>query len=425
MKTKFVVLVPDGMADYPLKDLNYRTPLEVARTPNMDKLAQEGQIGTAKNVPPRMNPGSDVAILSLLGYNPVKYYTGRGPLEAASHGIKLTDKEVAFRCNLVTVDHGFLTDYSAGHIKNQEAKILIEMIDKKLGNRNIRFYPGVSYRNLMIAKIKIFEVESHKQDKFKGKFFKKLKREKDGVEKIKCLPPHDILNQVYEDYLPKGEKAAVIRELTKRSKELLQNHEINRVRIDLGENPANMIWLWGQGVCPSLPSFWEKYTLKGGVISAVDLIKGLGRYLGLKVIKVPGATGYYDTDYEGKAKAALECLDKTNFVFVHVEAPDEAGHNGDIVAKIKTIEDFDRKLLGRILTGLKKFRQFRVMVSPDHPTPISLRTHTREAVPFVIWGQDVKQNNFKTFSEKSARQSSIHFNKGHKLMPYFLNMKRG
>ena len=425
MKTKFIVLVPDGMADYPLKELNYKTPLEIAKTPNLDRLAREGQIGLSKNVPGKMTPGSDVAILSLLGYNPFKYYTGRGPLEAASHGIKLSDEEAAFRCNLVTVDHEFLTDYSAGHIQNQEGSILMEMINKKLGNKDIRFYPGVSYRNLMVAKIKVFKPDPSGHDKLKEKFFKKLKKEKSAAESIKCYPPHDILNQPYKEFLPQGEKGALIRELTERSKDLLEKHDVNRVRIDLGENPANMIWLWGQGGRPKLPSFWEKHTLRGGVISAVDLIKGLGRYLGLKVIEVPGATGYYDTNYEGKAEAALACLAKTDFVFVHVEAPDEAGHNGDIVAKIKTIEDFDRRLLGRILAGLEKFRRYRVMVLPDHPTPIALRTHTRDAVPFVIWGSEVKKNNFAAFSEKMAQKSSIHFHKGYNLMPHFINLKGG
>ncbi len=425
MKTKFVVLIPDGMADYPLKALNSKTPLEVAKTPNLDKLAREGQIGTSKNVPARMTPGSDVATLSLLGYNPVKYYSGRGPLEAASHGIKLSDEELAFRCNLVTVDHEFLTDYSGGHIQDQEAQILIKMINKNLGSKDIRFYPGVSYRNLMIIKRRVFEEDSPNQERLlKDKIFKKIKKEKNAIEKIKCYPPHDILNQPYKEFLPQGENAAIIRKITERSRELLENHDINRVRIDLGENPANMIWLWGQGQAPKLPSFWEKYSLRGGVISAVDLIKGLAKFLGLKVINVPGATGYYNTNYEGKAEAALNGLVKTDFVLVHVEAPDEAGHNGDIVAKIKTIEDFDRRLLGKILAGLGKFRHSRIMVLPDHPTPIALRTHTRDAVPFVIWGDGVKKNNFQAFSERQAHLSRIRFNKGYNLMSYFVTLKR-
>ena len=395
---KYIVLVPDGMADYPIKELGERTPLEVARTPNMDFIARHGRLGRIKTIPEKMSPASDVANISILGYDPKKYYTGRGPLEAANLGIELQEEDVAFRCNLVTVSQDTLIDYSAGHISSKEASILIKHIDKSLGNNRIKFYAGISYRHLIVVR----------QDT------------EEPLDKLVCKPPHDIIGQKINKNLPEGRNAQVIIKLMQDSRKFLENHEVNLVRIDLKENPANMIWLWGQGKKPSLPRFSEKYGLSGSVISAVDLIKGLGRILGLDVINVKGATGYYDTDYKAKARAALKSLEENDFVFVHVEAADEAGHNGDLREKITAIERFDCLVVGTILNAFKRKRNFRILVLPDHATPISLRTHTADAVCFAIFGKDIVGRGFLNYSEKESRKSDLYFKNGHELMEYFI-----
>ena len=396
--TKYIVLVGDGMADYPIESLGMRTPLEAARTPNMDFIAKNGSLGQAKTIPDKMTPASDVANLSILGYDPKKYYSGRGPLEAANLGIELEDDDVAFRCNLITAGDDILLDYSAGHIKSTEAEKIIKFINQKLGTNTLRFFSGVSYRHLLLVKR---GVELKLQD-------------------LKCRAPHDIAGQSIKKNFPKGDNADVIIKLMLDSKEILQSHEINQVRLDLKENPANMIWLWGQGVKPSMPKFIDKFGLSGSVISAVDLIKGLGRILGLEVINVPGATGYYDTDYAGKAKAAIKSLNKNDFVFVHVEAPDEAGHNGDLREKITAIERFDQFVVGSFLEYCQGKDDFRIMVLPDHATPVSLKTHTSEAIPFAIYGKDLPKGEFLNYSEKEAQKSSLYFENGHQLMEYFI-----
>jgi 2,3-bisphosphoglycerate-independent phosphoglycerate mutase len=399
--TKYIVLVGDGMADYPIEGLGMRTPLEAARTPNMDFIAKNGCLGQAKTIPDKMTPASDVANLSILGYDPKKYYSGRGPLEAANLGIELEDDDVAFRCNLITTGADTLLDYSAGHINSLEANTLIKFVDQKLGNNKVRFFPGISYRHLLLVK--------------RGAELK--------LQNLKCWAPHDITGQKINRYLPKGDNADIIIKLMLDSKEILANHEINQVRLDLKENPANMIWLWGQGVKPSMPKFIDKFGLSGSVISAVDLIKGLGRILGLEVINVAGATGYYDTDYEGKAKAAIKSLNKNDFVFVHIEAPDEAGHNGDLREKLTAIERFDQLVVGSILEYCKDKDDFRIMVLPDHATPLSLKTHTPEAIPFAIYGKDVSKGEFLNYSEKEAQKSQLYFENGYQLMEYFINAR--
>jgi len=395
---KYIVLVADGMADYPLKELDGRTPLEVARKSNMDFIARYGMLGRVKTIPDKVVPGSDVANISILGYDPQQFYTGRGPLEAANLGIDLKEDDVAFRCNFITAADNKLLDYSAGHIGSREAATLIEAINKNLGSKYFRFYPGVSYRNLMVA----------------------VGGSRDNLDSLKCKPPHDIIGQELDKNLPVGEGADIIIELMQQSVGILQNHEINLVRIDLKENPANMIWLWGQGKKPAMPSFHDKYGLSGSVISAVDLLKGLGRILGLEVINVPGATGYYDTNYQGKAKAALESLEDKDFVFVHVEAPDEAGHNGDIQEKIIAIERFDQFIVGAVLEEFKKKKDFRVLVMPDHATPIALKTHSSDVIPFAIYGKDIAAGNSGGYNEKEALKSSFYFDKGHELINYFI-----
>ena len=396
---KYIVLVGDGMADTPLKELDERTPLEAARTPNMDFIACHGQLGRVKTIPEKMSPASDVANLSILGYDPAQFYTGRGPLEAANLGIELEDDDVAFRCNLVTVSGETMVDYSAGHITSKEASLLIKALDEQLGSHTMRFYPGVSYRHLVLFK----------------------RGAQENLQSLSCTPPHDITGKNFISHLPKGENGALILKIMEDAKPILENHEINTVRIDLKENPANMIWLWGQGKKPTMPLFKEKFGLEGSVISAVDLIRGLGKILGLHVIRVPGATGYYDTNYEGKAHAALKSLENDDFVFVHVEAPDEAGHNGDLREKITAIERFDQLVVGTILKAMKRKKNYRILIMPDHATPIVLRTHTAGEVPFAIFGNGVVGKGFLNYSEKEAQKSPLVIAKGHSLMEQFIH----
>jgi 2,3-bisphosphoglycerate-independent phosphoglycerate mutase len=395
---KYIVLVPDGMADYPVKELGDRTPLEVSHKDNMDFLAKNGQTGFVKTIPEGVTPGSDVANLSILGYDPLKYYTGRGPLEAANLGIELKEDDIALRCNLITAEGDKLLDYSSGHITTKEAGVLIKFLDKNLGSDKIKFYPGVSYRHIMMIK------DDPEAD----------------LTAVKCMPPHDIMGWSIQKNLPKGKGAQILIDLMNKSRELLAHHEINQVRIDLKENPANMIWLWGQGRKPNLPQFSEKFKVKGSVISAVDLIKGLGRTIGLDVIEVPGATGYYDTDYAGKAEAAIKSLRTRDFVFVHVEATDEAGHNGDLRMKLACIERFDREVVGTILEYFKTKKDFRIMVLPDHATPVSLRTHTADPVPFAIFGKGIAAGGTAGFTDRQEKDAELSFNSGYELLEYFM-----
>ena len=395
---KYIVLVADGMADYPLEELGGRTPIEAAKTPNLDFIAQHGRLGRVKTIPDKMAPGSDVANITIMGYDAHKFYTGRGPLEAANLGVELNPGDFAFRCNLITAVEDKLVDYSAGHINSKEASILVKFIDDKLGNDKLRFYPGVSYRHLMVVKSGLQE----------------------QLQDLRCVPPHDITGQNISKNLPKGKGAEFLIKLMQDSRKLLEAHEINQVRIDLKENPANMIWLWGQGCKLDIPKFTEKYGLTGSIISAVDLLKGLGRIIGLEVINVPGATGYYDTDYAGKANAALRSLEEKDFVFVHVEAPDEAGHNGDLREKITAIERFDNLVLGRVLKEFKRKKNFRILVLPDHATPVSLRTHMSDPVCFGVFGKDIVGRAFLNYSEKEAEKSDFYFENGYELMDYFI-----
>jgi 2,3-bisphosphoglycerate-independent phosphoglycerate mutase len=394
---KYIVLVGDGMADYPLPQLQDKTPLEAAKTPNMDYIARTGQVGWAKTIPDRMAPASDVANLSILGYEPAKFYSGRAPLEAANMKVTIKPDEIAFRCNLVTYGNNKMLDYSAGHIPEGEARILIEDLNKHMGTDTLQFFPGVSYRHLMVTK----DLNP-------------------SLLKVKCIPPHDITGQNIHKHLPSGKNAKFLIGLMNKAAKFLESHEINKVRVDLGENPANLIWLWGQGKRPTMPSFAEKYGLTGSVISAVDLIKGIGVIIGLEPINVPGATGYYDTNYLGKAKYGIESLEKKDFLFVHVEAPDEAGHNGDLRAKITAIERFDSQVVGTILKHLKGREDFRILVLSDHYTPIPIRTHTSEPVFFAICGSGVAKDEICTFSEAAAKKSNLNFSQGWRLMDYLI-----
>jgi len=391
------MIVPDGAADYPLETLGGKTPLEVADIPYMDLLAKEGLLGRVKTVPRGFIPSSDVANLSLLGYDPNRYYSGRGPLEAANLGITLGKDDLAFRCNLITEGEGKLFDYSAGHISNKEAKLLIAEINKKLGTDKIEFFFGTSYRSLMVVR--------GVQDL--------------NLDKLTYHAPHDIIGKNIAKYLPRGKNSELIVDLIKRSKDILQNHEINKVRIDLGESPANMIWLWGCGGAPTMPTFKELFGISGAVISAVDLIKGIGKIIGLRVVDVEGANGYYDTNYLGKARAALSALAAHDFVFVHIEATDEAGHNQDLRMKIACLERIDKMVVGTIYEELKG-QDFRILISPDHPTPLAKRTHTDEPVPFLVSGSGIEADSFSFYSEVEAQNSSLYFDSGESLMKFFL-----
>jgi len=390
---KIAILVGDGMSDHPISELGGKTPLEVAKIPNMNEIAKAGKIGLVKTVPRGMKPASDVANLSILGYDPKLYYSGRGPLEAANIGIEISEDEVAFRCNLITASNDILADYSAGHITDKESKGLMEFLNKSLGTDRIKFYHGKSYRNLVVIKTR-------------------SKDELTELIKTSCTPPHDVSGQPILKNLPKGKGAELLIKLMQDSRELLEKHEINKVRVDLKENPGNMIWLWGQGTNPNMPSFSGMFGVDGSVISAVDLVNGIGRLVGLEVIQVPGATGYYDTNYQGKGDFAVNALKSKDFVFVHVEAPDEAGHNGDMRAKITAIENFDKFVVGTIWNHLKGTDDYRIMVLSDHATPVAIKTHVSDPAPFAMAGKGVEHNGFDTFSEKNAAESKLKYKSG-------------
>ncbi|MCZ7357192.1 MAG: cofactor-independent phosphoglycerate mutase [Candidatus Methanoperedens sp.] len=385
---KYIILIGDGMADYAIPELGDLTPLQAANKPNMDFIAKHGRNGTARTVPDDKPPGSDVANLCIMGYDPERYYSGRGPLEAASIGVDLQKDDIAFRCNLITEKNGLLADYSSGHISSDEARVLINAVDNELGG-NCKFHPGVSYRHLLVMK--------------KG-------------ERAVCTPPHDVVGQPVDDVLPRGEDSGILIDLIRASKSILESHEINIKRKKNGKNMANLIWPWGQGKAPDMPTFRELYGLSGSIISAVDLLKGIGKYAGLEVIDVPGATGYLDTNFAGKAAYALESLKERDFVLVHVEAPDEAGHMGNIEAKIKAIEDFDEKVVGGMLNELAGFGDYRILVLPDHPTPLSIRTHTRDPVPFALYSSNESADYVDRFDEFAAKEGVFGLVEGHKLM---------
>ncbi|GJQ58702.1 MAG: cofactor-independent phosphoglycerate mutase [Candidatus Scalindua sp. AMX11] len=392
---KYCIIIPDGMADYQIEKLGGKTPLEAAETPNFDTIASQGLTGLVHTVPEAFAPGSDIACLSVLGYDPSVYYTGRAPLEAASLGIKLRDEDWAIRCNLITRNSDILEDFCAGHITNKEAGDIISTLNEKLGNDTIQFHAGKSYRNILI---------------YRGN------RSIDAD----CTPPHDIIGQSIESNLPRGNGEELLIDLMMKSYEILSDHSVNRVRRGLNQKPANMIWLWGQGKRPTLPFFKEIYHLSGAVITGVDLLKGLGVILGWEIIDVPGATGYLDTDYDAKARYAIEAFNTHDLVLIHVEAPDEAGHEGNIGEKIRAIENIDSKIVGPLHTALKKFGNFRMLILPDHYTPIQERTHTREPVPFAMYGADFHEKSTLAFSESNAALTNLEIHKGHTLMRHFI-----
>lgn len=383
---KYIILIGDGMADYRIDELDGKTPLEFANTPNLDSIAGTGEFGLFSTVPQGFSPGSDVANLSILGYDPRKYYTGRAPLEAASIGVKLGKTDIAFRCNLVTLADKdgarVMNDYSAGHISTEEADQIIKSLDKALSGEGVRFYTGTSYRHLMVWA--------------------------DGVKGTKTVPPHDISDKTIDEYLPKGNGSEKLVKLMKLSWETLKDHPVNKKRVSYGKNPATSIWLWGQGSAPQMPTLKERFGIDGAIISAVDLMKGIGIYAGLEVLKVPNVTGYIDTNYKGKAEYALDILNKKDFVCIHVEAPDEAGHQGKLKDKLTAIEDFDKEIVGRILMGVEKFKDYRILALTDHPTPIALKTHTSDPVPFACSGPvPYRERGMAKFCEREAAESGI------------------
>jgi 2,3-bisphosphoglycerate-independent phosphoglycerate mutase len=400
MWMKYVILLGDGMSDWPVTELGDKTPLQAANTPHMDRLARLGKTGQAHTIPEGMSTGSDVAALTILGYDARHLYTGRSPLEAASIGIQLQPTDVAFRCNLVvlgeTDGQRTMVDFSGGHITTEEARQLIDTLNEELGNAAFEFYPGVSYRHCLVWR--------------------------EGRLGLKLTPPHDITGRSIAEYLPSGDGAAELQRMMDTSQAIFRDHPINRHRREHGEPPISSIWLWGAGKRPQIPSFGEKYGLTGAVISAVDLHKGLAIYAGLEPINVPGATGWLDTNYAGKVDYALKALQSKDFVFLHVEAPDEAGHQGDVQAKVQAIEDFDAKVVGPMLEGLPKhFDAYRVLLLPDHPTPIALKTHVREPVPIALYGTGVEPDEVKTYDESVREKGSLDIQHGTNLMNILLS----
>ena len=400
---KYLVMLCDGMADEPNEALGNSTPMEKANKPCMDSLAAKAEVGIVKTVAEGLKPGSDVANLSVLGYEPAVYYSGRSPLEAASIDIDLKDTDVTLRCNLVTLsddedyENKTILDYCADDISSEEAKILIEYIQEKLGNDVFRFYPGVSYRHCLVWS----NGNPHP-----------------GV----LTPPHDITGKVITDYIPKGEAVDELYDLMKNSYDLLKDHPVNQARIARGKRPANSIWLWGEGTKPLLDNFSEKFGIKGSMISAVDLLKGIAICAGMNSVDVDGATGYLDTNFDGKCKAAIEEFKNgADLVYIHVEAPDECGHRGEIENKVKAIEMIDEHILGPVVEFLKGYDDFAVLVCPDHPTPLSIRTHTSTPVPYLIYDSKNEINSgVKVFCEKEARETGNYIEKGFTMMNYFL-----
>lgn len=396
---KYVILLGDGMADRPLKELAGKSLLQACNTPNMDRIAREGCGGLVQTIPESCAPGSDVANLSILGYDPTQYYTGRAPLEAVSMGKAIGPDDVAFRCNLVTVDNAILSDYSAGHITTEEAHETISFLKMNMQAANIEFVPGVSYRHLMVFR-------NAPEAWRKGK--------------LATTPPHDFTGQEFASRLPQGPEQEILLELMDQSRTILSDCPVNVKRKADGKSPASMIWLWGHGGAVQLPSIPDKWKIEGAVISAVDLIKGIGTGAGLSVEEVEGATGYIDTNYAGKVEHAIRVLREKDFVFVHVEAPDEAGHSGNWEIKKQAIEDFDAKIVGPVLDRLKEFNEFRVMVLPDHATPIETKTHARDAVPFAIYPSlDTSPDNMQAFNEDEAGKGSYQIKDGSKLFGLF------
>lgn len=399
---KYLIILGDGMSDEPLKDYGNKTPLQMANKPNIDWLAKNGQSGLLTTVPASMHPGSEVANMAVLGYDVESVFEGRGVLEAASMGVAIEAGDMGLRCNLITIEDERIKNHSAGHITTEEAAELINFLNEKLSTENIKFYPGVSYRHILVVK--------------------------DGNKELDCTPPHDVVDTLFKDVLVKAktpeaeETAVLLNDLILKSQEILENHPINIKRIAEGKKPANSIWPWSPGYKPSMPTLEDMFGVKkSAVISAVDLIHGIGVYAGMEVIHVEGATGLYDTNYEGKAKAAIDALKTNDFVYLHIEASDEAGHEGDVDLKVKTIEYLDQRVVKYILEEVKKSDEpVSIAILPDHPTPCAIRTHTYDPVPVTIYSPDREPDSVEVYDEFSVKEGSLGLLKGDEFIKTFL-----
>ncbi|MDP3938263.1 MAG: cofactor-independent phosphoglycerate mutase [Deltaproteobacteria bacterium] len=398
---KYVILQCDGMPDRPIKELGDRTPLQAARTPLLDRIAREGRFGLCRVIPEGFPPGSDIGNLSIFGYEPARYFTGRSPLEAAAMGVSLGPEDVAFRCNLVTLREegpdSVMEDFACGHIPNEESHEIIRRLDEALGGGEFSFHPGVSYRHLLV---------------WHG-----------GVEKMTTTPPHDISDRPVTPHLPAGDGAEPLRELMARSREILAADPVNRARAARGERSASSIWLWGQGRATVLEPFEKLRGLRGGAISAVDIIRGIARLAGMEIIHVPGITGWTDTNYEGKASHAIDALRQLDLVFIHIEATDESAHQGDFKSKVQAIEDIDSRVLRPLLDGLPGVGDHRLLVISDHPTPCAIKTHTPEPVPFAVWPAPPGRppSGARAFTEAEAAKSDLTVDRGWTIMERFLS----
>jgi len=396
--TKYIVLLGDGMADLPLDELGGKTVLEYSKTPNMDFMAQTGITGMTKTVPEGMSPGSDTANLSIFGYDPAKYFSGRAPLEAINLGIALGPDDTAFRCNIVNTADGMMNDFTSDHIDSRLSEIIINEILKNISYPGIEFYPGVSYRNIMVWR-------NYPYKEITG-----------------TTPPHDIQDQKVAEYLPSGSGSDLMRNLMTASKSIIANSEPVKDGMKNYQGNPESIWLWGGGRRPAMDTLMERFGLYGHTISAVDLIHGIGKAAGLTPLKVDGVTGYIDTNYKGKAEALLNSLDNSNFIFLHVESPDESGHEGSIEHKIKSIEDFDSQIIGPVLEGMKKYSGYSILLMPDHPTPIKLKTHTSDPVPFCIYSsassfiEEKKKYSAASFCEKDAAATGLFIDHAHNIL---------
>ncbi|MHC4551212.1 MAG: cofactor-independent phosphoglycerate mutase [Planctomycetota bacterium] len=397
MSAKYVIIIPDGAADNPQDCFDGKTVIEAANTPNMDRISQDGRQGICHTVPDSMTPGSDVAMMSLLGYDPTQYYTGRAPIEAVAMDIPLAPDDWVFRCNLVTTADNEMMDHSAGHIPTKEASTLIEELAGSVTEDAIKFYTGVSYRHLCVVSGQDFT-------------------------KITTQPPHDIIGQKVTKNLPKGKNNEMLNNLMAQSVQFFENHPINKVRKDLGENPVSTIWLWGQGQKAHLEKFQNRYGKTGAVITAVDLVRGLSKLIGFDLIQVEGATGYLDTNFAGKGEAAIEALDNYDVVVVHVEAPDEAGHAGSAEHKKKALEMIDKFIVGPVYEAIQTYDQYRILVMPDHPTPVEERCHLGEPVPLAMAGTGIKGVLHKPYCERNSFESGFEISQGPELMEYFLKI---
>ncbi len=400
---KYAIVIPDGSADEPLQELGGRTPLEAAHTPSMDRIAQLGRVGRAQHVPAHLPAGSDVANLSLLGYDPNRYFTGRAPLEAAAQGIALGPSDWAIRCNLVTIQNQQMQDFTAGHISTEEARELLAALQEALpadAAGHWQFVPGVSYRNLLI---------------YRGHDAQAL-----FSRETRTTPPHDLTDKSVEDDYPRGPGSDVLYAWMELSERVFSQHPVNRRRRSLGKRAATHVWLWGLGQAPRLESFEARFGVRGAMITAVDLLRGLARLIGWRVIEVPGATGYLDTDYAAKGRYAVQSLNEVDLVCVHIEAPDEASHEGRADAKVQALEHIDQKIVTPLVEALQQYGSYRILICPDHPTPIRLKTHSHGWVPFAMGGTGIPPDAATVYSEAAAERSGWEFAEGWRLMESFL-----